>query len=269
MSARGRKPDIVFAHANSFAAGTYRVLLDAWRAAGHRVFAIERFGHDPRYPVTSNWPHLRRHLVDFITAHCDAPAILVGHSMGGLISLQAALWRPGLAHGVILLDSPLLTGWRARALAAIKVSGLITHLSPARMTRRRRTQWPSRALALAHFKSKAVFAAWDARVLDDYLDTGFVHHKTGTRLSYDPEVEARTYETLPHQLGALLHRAQPRCPIAFVGGKHSHELQMVGAAAVTRLAGERVRWIDGSHLFPMERPDETAQTVLQLIAGMP
>ena len=36
---------IVFAHANGFPASTYRVLFEAWRAAGWVVLAPERFGH--------------------------------------------------------------------------------------------------------------------------------------------------------------------------------------------------------------------------------
>ena len=47
---------IVFSHANSFPAGTYRSLIEAWRAAGVTVHALPKFGHDPRFPVTSNWP---------------------------------------------------------------------------------------------------------------------------------------------------------------------------------------------------------------------
>ena len=47
---------IVFAHANGFPAGTYRALFEQWRAAGRTVHALDRFGHDPRFPVSSNWP---------------------------------------------------------------------------------------------------------------------------------------------------------------------------------------------------------------------
>ncbi|MFM7505218.1 MAG: hypothetical protein ACKO3M_01400, partial [Rubrivivax sp.] len=47
---------IVFSHANGFPAGTYRVLFEAWQAAGWRVLALPRLGHDERFPVTSGWP---------------------------------------------------------------------------------------------------------------------------------------------------------------------------------------------------------------------
>lgn len=57
---------LVFSHANGFPAGTYRQLFEPWQRAGWRVLALPRFGHDPQYPVTSNWPHLRQQLADFI-----------------------------------------------------------------------------------------------------------------------------------------------------------------------------------------------------------
>ena len=47
---------IIFSHANSFPLGTYGVLLRSLRARGHQVRGVDRFGHDPRYPVSSNWP---------------------------------------------------------------------------------------------------------------------------------------------------------------------------------------------------------------------
>ena len=47
------KPTLVFSHANGYPAGTYRQLFKIWRDAGWRVLAVDKFGHDPRYPVTS------------------------------------------------------------------------------------------------------------------------------------------------------------------------------------------------------------------------
>lgn len=56
---------IVFSHANSFPAATYRVLFKSLRARGFGVKVIDKFGHDPRYPVSDNWPHLVEQLADF------------------------------------------------------------------------------------------------------------------------------------------------------------------------------------------------------------
>ena len=107
---------LVFSHGNSFPAGTYNVLFEHLRARGFEVSAVDRFGHDPRYPVTSNWPHLVQQLADFAqeqVQRAGAPVFLVGHSLGGILSVMAAAQHPGLARGVLMLDSPLVSGWRA------------------------------------------------------------------------------------------------------------------------------------------------------------
>ena len=55
---------IFFSHGNSFPGGTYRLMLDNLRQRGFEVQAIDRYGHDPKYPVTNNWPHLLEQLAD-------------------------------------------------------------------------------------------------------------------------------------------------------------------------------------------------------------
>ena len=81
-------------------------------------------------------------------------------------------------------------------------------------------------------------------------------------------VETRIYNTLPHHLPALLRRHPPRCAVGFVAGTRSAEMRQGGFAASHRLAGDRWRWIEGTHLYPMERPDDTALLVLELLASM-
>lgn len=267
-AARREAPAIVFSHANGFPAGTYRLLFEAWRAAGHRVVALDKFGHDPAYPVTSNWPKLRDQLIRFIEQEAAAPALLVGHSLGGLLSLLAACRRPDLARGLVLLDSPLVTGWRAHSLQVMKTTRLISRVSPGRVSSRRRHHWPDRDAVQRHFAGKAAFARWDPRVLADYVATGFVDADGGNALAFRREIETHIYDTLPHHLGTLLRRHPPRCPVAFVAGTQSAEVRQGGVEASRRLAGERFVWIEGTHLYPMERPQETAALVLRLIATM-
>jgi pimeloyl-ACP methyl ester carboxylesterase len=261
-------PTLVFSHANGFPAGTYEQLFKAWRAAGWQVKALEKFGHDPGYPVTSNWPRLRDQLIDFIEHEVGGPAFLVGHSLGGLLSLLAACRRPDLAQGLVLLDSPVFTGWRAHSVRMLKLSGLIPKLSPGKVSRTRRHEWPSDQAVLEHFRAKAVFARWDPQVLDDYVRAG-TRHVGGKRvLAFDRAVETHIYNTLPHHLGALMSRHPPRCPVAFIAGTRSSEVRTGGLASSRALAGERFRWLDGTHLYPMEKPRETATLVLELLDGM-
>lgn len=257
---------IVFSHGNGFPAGTYRVLFDAWRAAGWRVEAVEAFGHDATYPVTGNWPHLRDQLADFVDA-LGQPCHLVGHSLGGYLSLLAAARRPAQVAGVVLLDSPVIAGWRAHGLHVAKRTGLIHRVSPGRISRQRRHTWPSRQAAHAHFAARSVFARWDARVLDDYVAFGLVDAAEGVSLRFSREVETRIYDTLPHHVADVLRRHPLRCPVSFVGGTQSAEVRQVGLAATRALTHARLSWIEGTHLFPMEHPDETAAQVQHWLAA--
>ncbi len=257
--------EIVFSHANGFPAGTYRSLFEAWREAGFTVHAVERFGHDPRFPVTNNWPHLRAQLVQFIEREAAGPVYLVGHSLGGYLSLMAAARRPDLALGVVLLDSPLVAGWRVGALQFAKATGLSERFSPGHVSKRRRQHWPSAEDAYQHFASKPMFARWASGVLNDYLAAGLEAHGKEQRLAFDREVETAIYNNLPHHIARLLRVHPLQCPLAFVRGSESAEVRQVGLAATTRLARGRVSSIHGSHLFPMEKPIETAAEVARWI----
>ena len=260
---RGARPrPIVFSHANGFAAGTYRVLFERWRAAGHAVHAVEKFGHYPAYPVTSNWPHVRDELIHFAEREAGGPAWFVGHSLGGFLSVLAASRRPDLARGVVLLDSPIISGWKARALQLAKATGFGERFSPAFVSRRRRQHWPSAEAAYAHFASKPVFARWAPEVLRDYVEAGTEPADTQRRLSFRREIETEIYNTLPHHVSRVLRAHPLACPLAFIGGTESVEVGRVGMRATERLSQGRIQWIAGGHLFPMERPIETADAVL-------
>lgn len=261
---------IVFAHANGFPAGTYRLLFEHWRAAGWAVRAPAKLGHDPRFPVSDNWPHLCDELVEFVQREAGGgPAWLVGHSLGGYLALLAACQRPELAAGVLMLDAPLVGGWRALGMRVAKATGLMRHVSPGKATHRRRPHWPSAADALRHFAAKPSFARWDPRVLADYIACGTEPDPAGgVRLAFNRETEAAIYDALPHHLVPLLRKHRPRCPVRFIGGRDSAELRQAGMAATRQLTGGPIRWVEGGHLFPMQHPQAAAGAVLEEIASM-
>lgn len=259
---------IVFSHANGFPAGTYRLIFEAWRAAGCEVHAIEKYGHDPRFPVTSNWPHLRAQLIEFIEQEVGGPVYLVGHSLGGYLSLMAASRRPDLASGLVMLDSPILSGWKARAVQVAKALGASERFGPGQVSRRRRQEWDDHDAAFAHFAGKPAFARWAPGVLHDYITSGTEAHGPAHRLSFRREVETSIYNNIPHHLARVLRVHPLACEMAFVRGTESNEVRQVGLRTTERLARGNVTAIEGSHLFPLERPAETAASVLKLIESM-
>ena len=269
------KPLIIFSHGNSFPASTYGVVFRSLKARGYAVKAIEKFGHDPAYPVTSNWPHLVQQLADFSTQQIkesDQSVFLVGHSLGGFLSLMCAALHPELGgkgvRGVVLLDSPLIGGWRATGLSLAKRTSLVGSVSPGVVSRKRKHQWPGMDEVSAHFRSKKAFARWDENVLRDYIEQG-THDEAGLRaLSFDRNVETAIYNTLPHNLDQLIKRHPLKCPVTFIGGRQSKEMKQVGMALTEKVSKGRIMMLDGSHLFPMEKPAATAAAIEAALLNM-
>jgi pimeloyl-ACP methyl ester carboxylesterase len=260
------KPIIHFAHANSYPADTYRVFFNHLRQH-YEVQALGMHAHNPNYPVRNGWHALKDELIDELISRYDQPVILVGHSMGGMLSLMAAGERPELVRCVVLLDSPVVAGWRATLLRIGKSTGLDKKFSPAAISGKRRNLWPDKEAAYRHYAAKPMFAAWPPEVLRDYVEHGLVPHPEGVTLRFSREAETAVYRSLPHHIGALVRRSFP-VPVGFVGGADSVECRRAGLTATRRLTGRHFNIIPGGHLFPMESPAAAAKAVHEMVHSL-
>lgn len=260
---------LVLSHANGFPLPVYRQLLDALRPDFEGA-GVLRFGHDPARPPTVGWPHLVDELVEFVNAlpHTGERLWLAGHSLGGYLSVLAAERLHPRVSGIVLLDSPIIAGVSAAAVRLGRATGLDRLFMPLDATRQRRRHWPDAGAVHAHYAAKPAFARWDPRMLRDYATHGTQPDGRGGReLLFDRDIEFRIYRSMPTARVAAA-AARLRVPIAFIGGRRSRELRNVGLAATRAAVGSRLAWIDGSHLFPMEHPDETARLIRAAIDGM-
>jgi pimeloyl-ACP methyl ester carboxylesterase len=256
------KPLLHFSHGNSYPGGTYSRLFQA--LGGHYdVRSHDMLGHDPRFPVGDGWHHLVQELIHHLEQYA-APPVLVGHSLGGMLSMMAAKQRPDLARCVVMLDAPVLAGWRAFLWRLVKMRGMGSRFSPARFSERRRTVWPDRASALQHFSAKPMFQAWAPGALEDYLEHGLTDHAEGVQLRFEREIESMIYNTLPHHMGAIIREPFP-LPIGFIAGTTSEELRQAGLGATRKLVGNNLAMIEGGHLYPLEKPETTAQLTHEMI----
>ncbi len=137
--------------------------------------------------------------------------------------------------------------------------------SPARMTINRRNLWASKEEALEHFRAKAKFAAFDTDILNDYIEYGTAQTAEGFRLSFDPLIEAAIYLTIPHTLPLL--KGKLSVPITYIGGSHSREAKLARLGFMQNNFAIDFRYIDGTHLFPFEKPRETAETIISIAAS--
>ena len=216
---------------------------------------------DPRYPPTEGWPRLVDQLIG--TLETIAPVYAVGHSLGGYLSYLAAVRRPALFRGIVLLDAPLIGAFRGSLLGATKRLGIVDRVTPAGATRDRRSQWRNAEEAKEHFRTRKLFRNFTAECLDDYVTHGLVSKPAGgLGLKIAPRIEYEIYRTIPHDM--MRHLPKLRVPAAFIGGADSDVVRRI------RLAGMRpkfsLRKVPGGHLFPFEHPREAARSIAQALA---
>lgn len=99
---------IVFVHGTPGSLLGVAPLVDAGLAARHEVVAIDVLGHGMTR-ATPPSPLTFQDAADWVVAVLDAlalgPVCLVGHSYGGEFAWRAALDRPDLVDGLVLVDS--------------------------------------------------------------------------------------------------------------------------------------------------------------------
>jgi pimeloyl-ACP methyl ester carboxylesterase len=260
------RPILHFAHANSYPAGTYRVFFDHLKKH-YDVDALSMHAHNPSYPVSNGWTALARELIAELSARYTQPVILVGHSMGGILSLMVAKARPDLVRCVVLLDAPVVAGWRALFLGIAKKLRLGKKFPPAQLSEKRRNIWPDAHAAHQHYASKPMFAVWPPEVLNDYVEHGLMPHPKGVTLRFTREIETEVYRSLPHHIGGMVRRGFP-VPVGFVGGLDSVECRQAGLGPTRRLVGKHFAQVPGGHLFPMESPAVAANAVHGMIQSL-
>jgi pimeloyl-ACP methyl ester carboxylesterase len=254
------KPFLQFSHANGFPASSYGAMLGEL-SQRYRIGAVETFGTDPRYPVTDGWQHLVDQLIDTLEReHRGAPVFGVGHSLGAYLTFLAAVRRPELFRAIVMLDAPIIGPVKGRLLGAVKRYGIIDRVTPAGATRDRRSEWPGREEAKAHFRSRRLFRHFAPQCLDDYVRHGLVGGHGHLRLRIDPRIEYQIYRTLPHDMHR--HLRELTVPAGFAGGLRSDVLRRVGMAHMRRF---RKRKVPGGHLFPFEYPREAAEAICSLL----
>jgi pimeloyl-ACP methyl ester carboxylesterase len=253
-----RKPKIYFAHANSFPARTYERLFSYLRE-DFEIDYLERHAHNPKFPVGEGWHDLKEELREEIEKRCDEPIIGVGHSLGGILHFLVAVEKPELYQAIVLLDAPIVSPLSGAGLRFLRKTNLIERLPLVKATISRRANWKTKKEALEHFRQKEKFNSFDETVLRDYVEHGTIDDENGVRLLFDPRIELQIYRTIPHDFSK--YRGKLKVPAAYIGGTRSREARLARLGFMRRNFPFRFYFTDGSHLFPMEKPQETARLI--------
>ncbi len=102
----GKGRPLVLIHGFGASIGHWRKNIPALAAAGYRVLALDLlgFGASAKPPLDYSIELWQKLLQDFWQARVGAPAVLIGNSIGGLLSLTVAAESPELVAGTVLIN---------------------------------------------------------------------------------------------------------------------------------------------------------------------
>ncbi len=161
------------AHANGYPPASYRGLVE--HLGAH--FTVQALRTRPLRPGTSpsamtSWHQLADELVAWLDAEDMRDVVGVGHSLGGIVTMYAALARPERFRALALVEPVLLP---PALLAQVgDPDEAAQRIGLVRVALQRRTSWPSHEDAFAHFRPKPVFARISDEVLWDYVRGGLI-----------------------------------------------------------------------------------------------
>lgn len=254
---------IHFAHANGFPAGSYRVLLDDLRQR-HQVLALEKFAHNPNFPVDYGWSNQVAELSDYLQSHQVLPCYLVGHSFGAVVSFLAACRHPQSVKGVILLDPPLITGLTGLLFKTIRRTPWADRLSPAKLAANRCTTWPKDTDLVNYFANKALFKNMHPECIEDYVSSAVKETPNDLMLDFDNNVEANIFRTIPLNMGT--YKLPKSIPATIITGEKTKVCkQKLIAPFIAKNNLEHLVVKGGGHMFPLEQPQHVASLILDKI----
>lgn len=259
----GDGPVIHLAHANGFPPGSYRPLAETLTDRYHVVGLPAR----PLWPGSRpesvpNWHPLADDLIRGLDDLGLQGIVGVGHSLGGVLTMWAAVRRPDLFRAVVLIEPVILPPLVLRGIRLLRLLGLQRRLPLVQGALHRRRTWPSRQACYEHYRSKPLFATWPETSLWAYVEAGTRERADGqVELVYPPEWEAHIFATVP----ADVWRAVPhlRRPALIIRGERSDTFRPESQARMERLLPQaRFVVIPGAgHLVPMEHPAETGAVI--------
>lgn len=253
---------IHFAHGNGFPSLTYSELLRRLETQ-YDLCYIDRIGHNPDYPVTDNWEHLVAEVIDSVRQQSKKPVIAVGHSLGGVLSLVAAIEQPQLFKSVIMIDSPLLGPVKSTMLRLAKALGVIDRITPAFRTRGRRIFWKNREDLIVYLKSRDLFKTFTEQCLKDYIDYGLDKNEEGYFLRFNRHIEYMIYRTIPHGLG--LYEGQLKIPASVIYGNKSTVVYNMDIRYMKRHYQIEAYQLPGTHMLPFEDPEGVAEMIFSIL----
>jgi pimeloyl-ACP methyl ester carboxylesterase len=264
------KPLLHFLHGNGFCGRVYEPLLQALSVDFDLWLSdIQGHGDSDHGGRFLGWNRSAELAVEAFEAgrerFGEVPRLALGHSFGGVLSGLIMAHRPQLFDRAVLLDPVFMTPAMIAVMALSERLGLKRQHVLAKLSLKRRRQWPDRRTAFELLSGRGTFKGWAPEALQAYVDHALKDMPDGgVELKCQPSREADIFNSFPHGLWAALRRL--RTPTRIIHGNRTYPFVGKSVARLCALnAAVSARQVDGGHCFMQERPQGSAGWVREFL----
>lgn len=258
----GQGPTIVLLHGFGDASDCWHLVLERLDRDGRAAVAVDLAGFGDADPLRPGprLPQFDQFVADVVARHAtDAPVVLVGNSLGGLLSIRAAASRRRLpVRGLLAIGAPG-SGWTQILRLAIVgpvalLAAVATRLVPSAASHR------TSSLVMRHL----LYGDW--RVGDPVVVAEFL-----TRLQ--ARYTTRQLVVLAKEIVAEVHSSRPFndacCPAVVLHGRRDLLVSVATARALHRMMPQSklVLLSRSGHCPQLDAPERVASLAVELATG--
>ena len=257
----GNGPSMHFLHANGYPPDCYQPLLELL-SRQYRLFGmtLRPLWPDSNMDEIQDWHPFSNDLLRFLSDRGPDPVIGVGHSIGGIVTLRAAIQNPGKFRAVILLDPVLFVPTFLVLWNFLRAIGLGNKVHPkiAGALKRRRI-FDDLGMIFRGYRTREVFRYMDDESLRAYIE-GITKPKAGGgfELAYTPEWESHIYLTGLRDFD--LWRALPKLQVPTLiirGAETDTFLERAAKLVKQKQPKVKIETMEKStHILPLEHPQK-------------
>ncbi|MFH2039576.1 MAG: alpha/beta hydrolase [Chloroflexota bacterium] len=262
---------IHFAHANGYPPGCYQPLFSLLTKNYHVLSMLQRPLWENSDPdEIKDWHPFTSDLLDFLDQQSLHSSIAIGHSLGGIASLRAAIIEPDRFKALVLIDPVFFSPFFIFVRRLIWSSDLIYRFHPLiKAARYRRRKFSDIENIFNGYRRKPIFRYMNDENLRAYIKGITVPDKeNGYKLAFSPEWEMRIYATgIWNDLDLWKNISKIKIPVLVMRGGETDTFRTPAANLLRkRLPSAKLITIEETtHLVPLENPSRVNYEIVKFL----
>lgn len=262
----GNGEPLHFLHANGYPPECYAPLFENLQNQYHVIgMKLRPLWNDARKEDVPDWHSFSDDLLRFLSTSGVDPVIGVGHSIGGIVTLRAAMREPKKFRALVLLDPvlfipPVLIGWNI-----IRALGLGERLHPKIPgALKRRRSFDNLELLYRGYRTRDVFRYMSDENLRIFIEGITRKKEAGSfNLAYSPEWETHIYLTGMRDFDLWRGLPDFNVPTLIIRGDETDTF-LPNAEKLVKKKNPKIQvhtMKKATHILPLEYPKEVAEII--------